>query len=64
MDFIAWFGFWVAAAALGTAATALKQISSLKNEVEILKTELRRRGMMEQAKGEQTLIVPEGFHPR
>ncbi|MGO9469077.1 MAG: hypothetical protein ACLQIB_47315 [Isosphaeraceae bacterium] len=64
MDLVAWFACFVALAASGSAATALKQIASMKKEVATLKDELRRRGLVEHAPGEQTIIVPEGFHSK
>jgi len=61
MDFFGWFGFVIALSAAGSAATALTQIAGLRNEITALKEDLRRRGVLEHAKGEQTLILPEGF---
>ncbi len=61
MEYMAWMGWFVSLAAMGSASLALKQIASLKQEIEILKAELRRRGLVEHAVGQQKIILPDSI---
>ncbi len=43
-DSLAWMGVFLGFAALGMASTAIRQLATLRKEVEQLKEELRRAG--------------------
>ena len=64
MDLLAWMGWFLPVIAMGMAATALKQIASLKQEVKILMDDFRRRDLLEQTVGERKVIVPDSLHSK
>jgi hypothetical protein len=57
---LAWFACVTAISAAGTAAMALKQISSLRQEMQALTDKLWRRALLDQAVGTRIFIVPGG----
>ncbi len=60
MDLLAWMGWFLHVIAIGMAASALKQIASLK-EVKILVDDFRRRDLLEHTVGERKVIVPDSL---
>jgi hypothetical protein len=61
MDFLGWA---FALSAMGMAGAAMSQIASLKQEVQVLKDDLRRRGLLEPTVGERKIIVPDNLHSK
>lgn len=64
MDFLGFMGWALAISAMGMAGTAMSQIASLKQEVQVLKDDLRRRGILEPTVGERKIIVPDNLHSK
>jgi len=64
MDFLSYIGWVFAISAMGMAGAAMSQVASLKQEVNVLTDELRRRGFLEPTVVERKIIVPDNLHSR